>query len=116
MRAGLSIGGVDGDHSRIMTNGGVRIRYEVEGTRPAVMMHTGSGGDSRIWRYAGYATGMPGYRKILVDQKSKRLGEDYDVLPLRWIFLVLRGEQGLENLFPGILDPRRLLRVSDREG
>ncbi len=58
-----------------VTNGGVRIHYEVEGTGPPVIMRTGAGGDIRIWREAGYVGGLPGYRKILIDQRGRGLSD-----------------------------------------
>ncbi len=54
-----------------VTSGGVRIHYESEGKGPAVIMHTGAGGDLRMWQDAGYVEGLPGYRKLLVDQRGR---------------------------------------------
>ena len=54
-----------------VTNAGVRIYYEVEGTGPTILFHTGAGGDHRIWKYAGYVAALQGYRKILVDQRGR---------------------------------------------
>jgi pimeloyl-ACP methyl ester carboxylesterase len=60
-------------------NGPVQIHYEVEGSGPALLLHTGAGGDLRIWREAGYVEGLAGFRVILMDQrgrgKSSRPGE-----------------------------------------
>lgn len=53
------------------TNDGVKIYYEVDGEGPAVVFHTGAGGDSRIWRYAGYVSGLPGFTSILIDQRGR---------------------------------------------
>lgn len=47
------------------------IYYEVRGEGPAVLFHTGAGGDSRIWEYAGYVDGLPGFTKILMDQRGR---------------------------------------------
>lgn len=58
-----------------VTNGGIRIHYEVEGTGPAIIMRTGAGGDLRIWRDAGYVAGLPGYSKILVDQRGRGMSD-----------------------------------------
>ncbi len=55
----------------LVTSGGVRIHYESEGTGPAIIMHTGAGGDLRMWRDAGYVAGLPGYRKIMIDQRGR---------------------------------------------
>lgn len=52
-------------------NGGVRIHYEVEGFGPSIVLHTGAGGDLRIWRDAGYVAGLSGFRVILVDQRGR---------------------------------------------
>lgn len=54
-----------------VASGGVRIHYESEGTGPAIIMHTGAGGDLRVWQDAGYVTGLPGFRKILIDQRGR---------------------------------------------
>jgi pimeloyl-ACP methyl ester carboxylesterase len=52
-------------------SGGVNIHYEAEGSGPAVVLHTGAGGDLKIWKYAGYPPAMPGYRLILIDQRGR---------------------------------------------
>lgn len=54
-----------------ITSHGVEIHYEVEGTGPAVLLHTGAGGDSRIWREAGYVRGLTGFTTILLDQRGR---------------------------------------------
>jgi pimeloyl-ACP methyl ester carboxylesterase len=58
-----------------VTNDGVKIHYESEGEGPAILMHTGAGGDSRIWRDAGYVRGLVGFRKILMDQRGRGLSD-----------------------------------------
>jgi len=58
-----------------VTNSGVSIHYEVEGDGPPVMLHTGAGGDLRIWRDAGYVSGLTGFRKILIDQRGRGLSD-----------------------------------------
>jgi|GEM_PF-781702 len=50
---------------------GVEIYYEVRGDGPTVLLHTGAGGDSRIWEHAGYVDALSGYRKILMDQRGR---------------------------------------------
>jgi pimeloyl-ACP methyl ester carboxylesterase len=55
----------------VLTNDGIRIHYEVRGDGPAILFHTGAGGDSRIWEYAGYMDGLPGFTKILMDQRGR---------------------------------------------
>ena len=54
-----------------VTSDGVKIHYEVRGNGPAILFHTGAGGDSRIWEYAGYVDGLPGFTKILMDQRGR---------------------------------------------
>lgn len=49
----------------------VRIHYELRGTGPAILFHTGAGGDARIWESAGYVDGLSGFRRILVDQRGR---------------------------------------------
>ena len=52
-------------------NDGTKIFYEVEGRGPAIGFHTGGGGDSRIWRFAGYLAGLPEFTCILIDQRGR---------------------------------------------
>jgi pimeloyl-ACP methyl ester carboxylesterase len=52
------------------TNGGVRIHYEVEGDGPVVVLHTGGGGDLRMWRLAGYRSGLEGFTRVLMDHRG----------------------------------------------
>ena len=47
------------------------IYYDVRGTGPAIVLHTGAGGDSRIFEYAGYVDGLPGFTKVLMDQRGR---------------------------------------------
>ncbi len=54
-----------------IVNDGVEIHYEVRGEGPAVLFHTGAGGDSRMWVEAGYMEALPGFRKILMDQRGR---------------------------------------------
>ncbi len=54
-----------------LDRGPVRIRYEVIGTGPAVVLHTGAGGDSRLWQDAGYVKGLAGFRLILMDHRGR---------------------------------------------
>ncbi len=55
----------------VITSDGVRIYYEVRGKGPAILLHTGAGGDCRLWEYAGYVDGLPGFTKILMDQRGR---------------------------------------------
>jgi pimeloyl-ACP methyl ester carboxylesterase len=52
-------------------NGEVAIHYEVIGNGPAIVLHTRAGGDLRIWKDAGYLSGLSGHRAILVDQRGR---------------------------------------------
>ena len=58
-----------------VNNEGVKIHYEVEGSGPAIVFHTGAGGDYRIWKEAGYVAGLQGFRKILIDQRGRGLSD-----------------------------------------
>ena len=61
-----------------VTSDGVRIHYEVEGTGPSILFHTGAGGDGAIWGMAGYVAGLPGFRKILLDHRGRGQSERPD--------------------------------------
>ena len=50
---------------------GVRIFYEVDGTGPTVILHTGAGGDGRIWSEAGYVRGLSEFKTIRIDQRGR---------------------------------------------
>jgi pimeloyl-ACP methyl ester carboxylesterase len=47
------------------------IHHEVEGEGFPVVLHTGGGGDLRMWRIAGYVDGLDGYRFVLVDHRGR---------------------------------------------
>jgi pimeloyl-ACP methyl ester carboxylesterase len=49
---------------------GVRLHYEDAGTGPAVLLHTGGGGDGRMWDLAGYTAALAGYRSLLLDHRG----------------------------------------------
>ena len=36
------------------TSDGFRLRYEIEGTGPGLVLHLGAGCDASLWRAAGY--------------------------------------------------------------
>jgi pimeloyl-ACP methyl ester carboxylesterase len=55
----------------VVQSGDVAIHYDVEGSGPALVLHTGAGGDRRIWRNAGYPAGLRGFRIILMDQRGR---------------------------------------------
>ncbi len=50
---------------------GFKIYYEIEGSGPAITLHTGAGGDLGMWKDAGYIAGLTGFRKILIDQRGR---------------------------------------------
>ena len=52
-------------------NDGVAIHFEVEGRGPPILLHTGAGGDLRIWKDAGYISGLDGFQTILMDQRGR---------------------------------------------
>lgn len=54
-----------------VTSGGVKIQYEVRGKGPAILFHTGAGGDRRIWELAGYVDALKGFKVILMDQRGR---------------------------------------------
>ena len=60
---------------KYVINDGVKIYYEIDGEGPTIIMRTGAGGDRRIWRDAGYVAGLPGYKKILMDQRGRGLSD-----------------------------------------
>jgi pimeloyl-ACP methyl ester carboxylesterase len=48
----------------IARDGNVPVHYEVAGEGPPLLLHTGAGGDGRIWQEAGYPMGLAGFRVI----------------------------------------------------
>ncbi len=55
----------------VARNGDIRIHYEVEGTGPALLLHTGAGGDLEIWKEAGYPQALHGLQVILMDPRGR---------------------------------------------
>lgn len=49
---------------------GVRLHYVDTGSGPAVLLHTGGGGDGRMWDLAGYTTALAGYRTLVLDHRG----------------------------------------------
>ena len=49
---------------------GVRLHYEDAGSGPTVLLHTGGGGDGRMWELAGYTAALAGYRTLLLDHRG----------------------------------------------
>lgn len=59
--------------------GGVDLYFSDVGSGPAVLLHTGGGGDGRMWELAGYLEALGGYRVLVHDHRghgrsSKPLG------------------------------------------
>lgn len=46
------------------------LHYEVEGSGPDLVLHTGAGGDLGMWRQAGYVDGLRGRRLLLIDHRG----------------------------------------------
>jgi pimeloyl-ACP methyl ester carboxylesterase len=51
-------------------SGGVQIYFETVGDGFPVVLHTGGGGDGRMWQEAGYLDGLKGFRCITVDHRG----------------------------------------------
>jgi pimeloyl-ACP methyl ester carboxylesterase len=49
---------------------GVRLHYEDAGSGPVVLLHTGGGGDGRMWQLAGYGEALAGYRLLTMDHRG----------------------------------------------
>jgi pimeloyl-ACP methyl ester carboxylesterase len=49
---------------------GLRLAYDVVGEGFPVILHTGAGGDSRMWRDAGYVDALGGYMVVLFDHRG----------------------------------------------
>ena len=47
-----------------VSRAGVRLYYADAGSGPVVLLHTGGGGDGRMWDLAGYVTALAGYRLL----------------------------------------------------
>jgi pimeloyl-ACP methyl ester carboxylesterase len=48
----------------------LRLAYDVLGEGFPVVLHTGAGGDSRMWLDAGYVDGLAGFEVILFDHRG----------------------------------------------
>jgi pimeloyl-ACP methyl ester carboxylesterase len=49
---------------------GLRLAYDIVGAGPAIVLHTGAGGDSRMWRDAGYVAGLARFKVVLLDHRG----------------------------------------------
>jgi pimeloyl-ACP methyl ester carboxylesterase len=50
---------------------GTRLHYEIEGEGPPLVLHLGAGGDSELWRAAGYLEPLAkSHRCILFDHRG----------------------------------------------
>lgn len=53
------------------THDGLELYYEIEGQGFPVVLRTGGGGDSGMFREAGYVDGLIGYQRILFDHRGR---------------------------------------------
>jgi pimeloyl-ACP methyl ester carboxylesterase len=53
-----------------VTRAGVRLYYEDNGSGPVVLLHTGGGGDGRMWDLGGYTSALSGYRTLVLDHRG----------------------------------------------
>ena len=49
---------------------GIHLYYDDRGSGPAVLLHTGGGGDCRMWELAGYTEALDGCRQLLMDHRG----------------------------------------------
>ena len=55
---------------RSFEHDGLRLAYDVVGEGLPVILHTGAGGDSRMWRDAGYVDALDDYMVVLFDHRG----------------------------------------------
>jgi pimeloyl-ACP methyl ester carboxylesterase len=53
-----------------LARAGIRLHYEDAGSGPAIVLHTGGGGDGRMWDRAGYTAALAGYRRLNLDHRG----------------------------------------------
>jgi pimeloyl-ACP methyl ester carboxylesterase len=53
--------------TRSLGRGGRKLAYDTSGDGFPIVLHTGAGGDSRMWREGGYVDGLAGYLAVLID-------------------------------------------------
>jgi pimeloyl-ACP methyl ester carboxylesterase len=51
-------------------NGDVKIHYAVTGEGLPILLHPGGLGDLSLWEQAGYVSGLPGYKCIVMDPRG----------------------------------------------
>jgi pimeloyl-ACP methyl ester carboxylesterase len=49
---------------------GVELYFSADGSGPAVLFHTGGGGDGRMWPLAGYTAAFPETEQLLMDHRG----------------------------------------------
>lgn len=54
----------------VVERSGVQLYYADRGSGPAVLFHTGGGGDGRMWELAGYAEALGSCRQLLMDHRG----------------------------------------------
>lgn len=54
----------------VVERNGFRLYYADRGSGPAVLFHTGGGGDGRMWELAGYTEALGGCRQLLMDHRG----------------------------------------------
>ena len=50
--------------------GDVDLYFSDSGSGPAALLHTGGGGDGRMWEQAGYVSGLDAYRLLVLDHRG----------------------------------------------
>lgn len=63
---------------------GVRLHYQDAGSGPAVLLHTGGGGDGRMWDLAGYTAALAGYRTLVLDNLAGTQAEMFALMLEAW--------------------------------
>jgi pimeloyl-ACP methyl ester carboxylesterase len=55
---------------RYFEHDGLRLAYDIVGEGFPVVLHTGAGGDSRMWCGGGYVEGLGGFKVVLFDHRG----------------------------------------------
>lgn len=64
-----------------VSRAGVRLYYQDTGSGPVILLHTGGGGDGRMWELAGYTAALADYRILLMDHRGHGRSECPQGLP-----------------------------------